>query len=94
MVIRDERVNMKTFKSHLEEGRKVTGRDILKAIKKDTGRGTPSVLLLVYHNGREMHVSLDLDQYNDGKRENWQFIGNDEDGNEIEFALNDVSRIE
>ena len=41
-----------------------------------------------------MHVSLDLDQYNDGKREKWQFIGNDEDGNEIEFNIKDVSRIE
>ena len=56
---------MKSY-DDFQEGRKVTGRDILKAIKKDTGRGTPSVLLLVYHNGREMHVSLDLDQYNDG----------------------------
>ena len=84
---------MKSY-DDFQEGRKVTGRDILKALKKHTGRGIPSVLLLVWHNGRDMHVSLDLDQYNDGKRENWQFIGNDEDGNEIEFNINDVSRIE
>ena len=83
---------MKSYDDFLVE-KKVTERDILKAIKKDKSR-YPGVLLLIHHQGREMHVSLNLDQYNDGKRNKWQFIGNDDDGNEIEFNIKDVSRIE
>ena len=83
---------MKSYDDFLVE-KKVTERDILKAIKKDKSR-YPGVLLLIHHQGREMHVSLNLDQFKDGKRNKWQFIGNDDDGNEIEFNIKDVSRIE
>ena len=83
---------MKTFKSHLEEGRKVTGRDILKALKKHTGRGTPSVLLLVYHNGRDIWVGIDMDSIKN--KDGNSYFGTDDDGNEIEFNIKDVSRIQ
>ena len=91
MVIRDERVNMKTFKSHLEEGRKVTEKDLIKALKKDRSR-SPSLLLLVYHNGRDIWVGIDMDSIKN--KDGNSYFGTDDDGNEIEFNIKDVSRIQ
>ena len=68
----------------------ISVKDIVKAIKKDKSR-SPGVLLLVYHNGREMHVAVDLDTF---KKKASSYFGTDEDGEEIEFEINDVSRIE
>jgi len=91
VVIRDERVNMKTFKSHLEEGRKVTEKDLIKALKKDRSR-SPSLLLLVYHNGRDIWVGIDMDSIKN--KDGNSYFGTDDDGNEIEFNIKDVSRIQ
>ena len=74
----------------LSEGRKVSEKDIVKAIKKDKSR-SPSVLLLIHHKGREMHVGVDLNTF---KKKASSYFGNDDDGNEIEFEIDDVSRIE
>ena len=91
MVIRDERVNMKTFKSHLEEGRKVTEKDLIKALKKDRSR-SPSLLILVYHNGKDIWVGIDMDSIKN--KDGNSYFGTDDDGNEIEFNIKDVSRIQ
>ena len=91
MVIRDERVNMKTFKSHLEEGRKVTEKDLIKALKKDRSR-SPSLLILVYHNGKDIWVGIDMDSIKN--KDGDAYFGTDDDGNEIEFNIKDVSRIQ
>ena len=82
---------MKTFKSHLEEGRKVTEKDLIKALKKDRSR-SPSLLLLVYHNGRDIWVGIDMDSIKN--KDGNSYFGTDDDGNEIEFNIKDVSRIE
>ena len=68
----------------------VSVKDIVKAIKKDKSRN-PGVLLLVYHNGREMHVAVDLDTF---KKKASTYFGHDDDANPIEFSIDDVSRIE
>ena len=81
---------MKTFK-YFTEARKVTEKDIIKALKKDKSR-SPSLLLLVYHNGREMHVGVDMDTIKN--KDGDAYFGTDDDGNEIEFNIKDVSRIE
>ena len=91
MVIRDERVNMKTFKSHLEEARKVTEKDLIKALKKDRSR-SPSLLILVYHNGKDIWVGIDMDSIKN--KDGNSYFGTDDDGNEIEFNIKDVSRIQ
>ena len=80
---------MKTFKDLLNE--KINEKDLIKALKKDKSR-SPSLLLLVYHQGKEIHVGIDMDtiKNKDGK----SYFGTDEDGEEIEFEINDVSRIE
>jgi len=91
VVIRDERVNMKTFKSHLEEGRKVTEKDLIKALKKDRSR-SPSLLILVYHNGKDIWVGIDMDSIKN--KDGNSYFGTDDDGNEIEFNIKDVSRIQ
>ena len=82
---------MKTFKSHLEEGRKVTEKDLIKALKKDRSR-SPSLLLLVYHNGRDIWVGIDMDSIKN--KDGNSYFGTDDDGNEIEFNIKDVSRIQ
>jgi len=81
---------MKTYKDFLIE-KKVTEKDIVKAIKKDRSR-QPSVLLLINYRGRETHVSVDLDAIKN--KDGNSYFGTDEDGNEIEFEIKDVSRIE
>ena len=82
---------MKTFKSHLEEGRKVTEKDLIKALKKDRSR-SPSLLFLVYHNGRDIWVGIDMDSIKN--KDGNSYFGTDDDGNEIEFNIKDVSRIQ
>ena len=82
---------MKTFKSHLEEGRKVTEKDLIKALKKDRSR-SPSLLILVYHNGKDIWVGIDMDSIKN--KDGNSYFGTDDDGNEIEFNIKDVSRIE
>ena len=80
-----------TFKEDIySEGRKVSVKDIIKAIKKDKSR-SPGALLLVYHNGREKHVAVDMDTFSDKTASS--YFGTDDDGNEIEFEIKDVSRI-
>jgi len=81
---------MKTYKDFLIE-KKVTEKDIVKAIKKDRSR-QPGVLLLINYRGREMHVAVDLDTIKN--KDGNSYFGTDEDGNEIEFEIDDVSRIE
>ena len=81
---------MKTYKTFLTE-KKVTEKDIVKAIKKDRSR-QPGVLLLINYGGREMHVAVDLDTIKN--KDGNSYFGTDEDGNEVEFEINDVSRIE
>ena len=71
-------------------GIKITEKDIIKALKQDRSR-SPSLLLLVYVNGRETHVGVDKDTF---KKKASSYFGTDEDGEEIEFEINDVSRIE
>ena len=82
---------MKTFKSHLEEGRKVTEKDLIKALKKDRSR-SPSLLILVYHNGKDIWVGIDMDSIKN--KDGNSYFGTDDDGNEIEFNIKDVSRIQ
>ena len=82
---------MKTFKSNLEEGRKVTEKDLIKALKKDRSR-SPSLLILVYHNGKDIWVGIDMDSIKN--KDGNSYFGTDDDGNEIEFNIKDVSRIE
>ena len=81
---------MKSYDDFLVE-KKVTERDLIKALKKDRSR-TPGLLLLIYHQGKEIHVAIDMDtiKNKDGK----SYFGTDDDGNEIEFEINDISRIE
>ena len=81
---------MKTFK-YFTEARKVTEKDLIKALKKDRSR-SPSLLLLVYHNGREIHVGIDMDTIKN--KDGNSYFGTDDDGNEIEFNIKDVSRIQ
>ena len=82
---------MKTFKSHLEEARKVTEKDLIKALKKDRSR-SPSLLILVYHNGKDIWVGIDMDSIKN--KDGDAYFGTDDDGNEIEFNIKDVSRIQ
>ena len=80
---------MKRFTDFLTE-KKVTLNDITKALKQDRSR-SPSLLLLIYHQGKETHVGVDKDTF---KKKASSYFGTDEDGEEIEFEINDVSRIE
>jgi len=80
---------MKSYTDFLTE-KKITEKDIIKALKQDRSR-SPSLLLLVYVNGRETHVGVDKDTF---KKKASSYFGTDEDGEEIEFEIDDVSRIE
>ena len=80
---------MKSYTDFLTE-KKITEKDIIKALKQDRSR-SPSLLLLIYHQGREIHVGVDKDTF---KKKAPSYFGTDEDGEEIEFEINDVSRIE
>jgi len=80
---------MKSYTDFLTE-KKITEKDIIKALKQDRSR-RPSLLLLIHHQGRDIHVGVDMDTF---KKKASSYFGTDEDGGEIEFEINDVSRIE
>jgi hypothetical protein len=80
---------MKKFTDFLTE-KKITEKDIIKAIKKDKSR-SPGVLLLIDMPKGVFHVAVDLDTF---KKKASSYFGTDEDGEEIEFEINDVARIE